>query len=479
MVKIIKSYSTKTKPKESVKLPLATSFTLFLSFITVVIGMGVCVAIFFPVDFLVKDSRKAFINQEMQGIARQLNSYMEQRNSLLKDYAKFPVVTQAVMQPQANLGNIQDFMDDLSLLGQKTPLTLLDFSGQIIYSTVENTKSYTFLYTEEPPKTDNDLRLKLVFNDTTNEFDWQIIRPILYQGYAEGFLVADIAMTTLVEAIALQESSKNHRIQIRKSDTVFFDIGSQDSPVLIDILLNKLGLTLSYNSDETAVKQGREQLIFELISSLSLFLVVILLVANFFGRRYLIAPLERLRQFANDLAIGKSIKMDESLHRFSEISELESHFKTMVAKVVKRERSLQEAKVELEGLNEQLVNQQQQLVHSEKLASVGHLAAGVAHEINNPAAYVKGNMEVLKDYKDSIQQIITAYDVLENEIEKDGSTSLVALVNTIQTLKVDQDLEFVLSDIDGLLRDSLYGMERIQKIVLDLKSFSRVDDTDK
>ena len=479
MVKTIKSYSTENKPKESVKLPLATSFTLFLVFIVMVIGIGVCFAIFFPVDSLVKESRKEFINQEMRGIARQLNGYIEQRNSVLKDYTKFPVVTQTVMQPQSNMANIQDFMNDLTLLGEKLPLTLLDFSGQKIYSTVENTKSYEYLYTEEAPKNEADLRLKLVFNDISQEFDWQLIRPILYQGYAEGFLVADIPMSALVDAIALQESSQNHRIQIRNSDTVFFDIGVQDNPVEIDIPLIKLGFTLSYNSDETTVKKGREQLIFELIASLFLFLIIILMVANFFGRRYLISPLERLRRVANDLALGKSIKIDDSEHRFSEISELESHFKTMVDKVTQREASLKEAKFELENLNEQLVNQQQQLVHSEKLASVGHLAAGVAHEINNPAAYVKGNIDVLRDYKESIEQVFSAYDVLENEIEKENDPGLQAVVSSIQTVKVEQDLEFILSDIDGLLRDSLYGMERIQKIVLDLKSFSRVDDVDK
>lgn len=125
-----------------------------------------------------------------------------------------------------------------------------------------------------------------------------------------------------------------------------------------------------------------------------------------------------------------------------------------------------------------MINQQQQLVHSEKLASVGHLAAGVAHEINNPAAYVKGNIDVLKDYKNSFQQVIRAYDLLASEIERSGDQELKAIATSISCLKQDLDIDFLLTDIDELLSDSLYGMERIQKIVLDLKSFSRVDDSD-
>lgn len=469
----------KNKQKGGVQLPLATSFSLFLVAICFVLGIGICVAIFFPVDALVKDSRKAFIKQEMQGVARQVNNYLIQRDSLLKDYVQFPVVTQTVMQPQANQGNIQDFMNDLTLLGDKVPLTLLDFSGQIIYSTQDNTRSYDYLYNNPPKLGLNKIILDMVPNEQAGHYDWQIIRPVIYQGYAEGFLVADIPMDKVIAAVALRESGKNHRIQIRNEEVVFIDIGLQGSPVTVDIPLTDLGLILSYNSDESSLRQGREKLIFELITSLLIFLILSLSIANFFGRRYLIYPLEKLRLFAHDLAEGRSITIDEIDHRFKEISDLEAYFKNMVNKVVSREQSLTEAKEQLEGLNAQLINQQQQLVHSEKLASVGHLAAGVAHEINNPAAYVKGNMEVLKDYKESIQQLISAYDLFETEIEASNNPALMALISSIQQMKKEQDIDFLLTDIDELLRDSLYGMERIQKIVLDLKSFSRVDDLDK
>ena len=469
----------KNKQKGGVQLPLATSFSLFLVAICIVLGIGICAAIFFPVDALVKDSRKAFIKQEMQGVARQINNYLIQRDSLLKDYVQFPVVTQTVMQPQANQGNIQDFMNDLTLLGDRVPLTLLDFSGQIIYSTQGNTRSYDYLYNNPPKLGLNKIILDMVPNEQGGHYDWQIIRPVIYQGYAEGFLVADIPMDKVIAAVALRESGKNHRIQIRNEEMVFIDIGLQGSPVTVDLPLTDLGLILSYNSDESSLRQGREKLIFELITSLLIFLILSLSIANFFGRRYLIYPLEKLRLFAHDLAEGRSIAMDEIDHRFKEISDLEAYFKNMVNKVVSREQSLTEAKEQLEGLNAQLINQQQQLVHSEKLASVGHLAAGVAHEINNPAAYVKGNMEVLKDYKESIQQLISAYDLFETEIEASNNPALMALISSIQQLKKEQDIDFLLTDIDELLRDSLYGMERIQKIVLDLKSFSRVDDLDK
>lgn len=477
MVKKIRFYSIKSKEKR--KLSLAASFTLFLTSITIILVIGVFIAILFPVDSLVRDSRKAFINQEMQGIGRQLINYMEQRNSVLKDYVNFPIMTQAVMQPQENLANIHDFLDDITLLGSKVPLTLLDYSGYIIYSTEANNKSYKYLYTEAIQEYEKNLILNLIRNEQSKEFDWQIIRPIIYQGHAEGFLVAEIPMSKVVDALVLKESSQNHRIQIRNKGQIYLDIGLQNSPVLFDIPLGNFDLTLSYNSDESVLREGRKQLIFELISSLIVFFVLSLLLVNFFSRRYLITPLERLRQFTHDLAEGKPITMDDSLHRFSEISELESYFKSMVNKVVNRERSLEEAKTKLEGLNTLLITQQQQLVHSEKLASVGHLAAGVAHEINNPAAYVKGNMEVLKDYKDSIQQVISAYDILEDEIGNSENPTLKELVYSIQLLKKDQDLEYILSDIENLLIESLCGIERIQKISIDLKKFSRVVGTDK
>ncbi len=465
--------SKKNRLNRGGELHFATTFTLFLLSITVILGIAISLVVFFGVDSLVRENRQKFILQEMQGLSHELNNFITARNSVLKDYANFPIMTQTVMQPRANLGNIQDFMDDLSLLGSKVPLSLLDFSGDPIYSTQQYIPLKNVFETIES----DQLVLSIVDYDKT--YYWQITNPILYQGNIEGYLVANIAMPTVTQSLKLAEHSANHRIQIHQGQKIYLDIGLSDAPVNMHMDLEKLQLTLSYNTDESAMRQGRERLLFELIMYLFVIWIFIVFISNKLGRYYLIKPLDRLRLFANDLADGKIHEIKNHSQKFYEISELESRFKTMATRVLEREKSLHEAKETLEDLNVQLIDQQQQLVHSEKLASVGQLAAGVAHEINNPTGFVMGNLEVLMEYKKSILEIFTAYGEVEKEIKNSENNSIKQALKRVEDLKEDQDLEYILTDMDELLNDSINGTVRIQKIVQDLKSFSRVDDADK
>ncbi len=143
------------------------------------------------------------------------------------------------------------------------------------------------------------------------------------------------------------------------------------------------------------------------------------------------------------------------------------------------EQELRNSNGELKSAHVQLKSQQQQLVHAEKLASVGQLAAGVAHEINNPTGFVMGNLEILRDYKHSIQEIFKAYAHMEQHILASTDPIIKQALLRVDEVKAEQDLAYILPDMDDLLKDSIDGTLRIQKIVQDLKSFSRVDDSDK
>jgi two-component system NtrC family sensor kinase len=120
---------------------------------------------------------------------------------------------------------------------------------------------------------------------------------------------------------------------------------------------------------------------------------------------------------------------------------------------------------------------QSQLLQQEKMSSIGQLAAGVAHEINNPMGFIMSNLNTLRKYVDRLQGFITTQqDALQEVIAVPASASeKLYMVNAERTrLKVD----FVLGDAVSLLTESLEGAERVKRIVQDLKGFSRIDEAE-
>lgn len=127
-------------------------------------------------------------------------------------------------------------------------------------------------------------------------------------------------------------------------------------------------------------------------------------------------------------------------------------------------------------LNNQLNQTQQQLVQQEKLASIGQLAAGVAHEINNPIGFVLSNVTSLSEYAETFIQLIKEYEILVDNLSRGNRDKARDAMETIRDIKKTEDVAFMLDDIEELVKDSLDGMERVRSIVAGLKSFARIDD---
>ncbi len=137
------------------------------------------------------------------------------------------------------------------------------------------------------------------------------------------------------------------------------------------------------------------------------------------------------------------------------------------------ERLLSQRNGELEQLNQRLAGAQTQLLQAEKMASVGQLAAGVAHEINNPIGFVRSNLGSLSRYVDSLLGLIAAYELLESGI-KDGRPEMLHL----ETVKANIDIDFLRDDVKALFAETTDGIARVIKIVADLKEFSHVDQSE-
>jgi two-component system, NtrC family, sensor kinase len=137
-------------------------------------------------------------------------------------------------------------------------------------------------------------------------------------------------------------------------------------------------------------------------------------------------------------------------------------------------QSLLEVNSKLKQANQHLAEQQSQLVHSEKMATVGMLASGIAHEINNPLFFVESNLSTLNDYVGVIESMVGLYENLCISVRSgahDYQDALAALRNEGE----QQDIEFVLQDTNALVKETREGVRRIKTIVKGLKDFSHTD----
>jgi len=132
--------------------------------------------------------------------------------------------------------------------------------------------------------------------------------------------------------------------------------------------------------------------------------------------------------------------------------------------------TLNRDKERLAQLVKELEATQAQLMQSERMASIGQLAAGVAHEINNPVGFVNSNLGSLQTYVMNLLKLLAAYEQTE------GALAAPAALQIAQ-VKKDIDFVFMCDDITALLTESLDGLKRVTHIVQDLKNFSHVDES--
>ncbi len=124
---------------------------------------------------------------------------------------------------------------------------------------------------------------------------------------------------------------------------------------------------------------------------------------------------------------------------------------------------------ELSQVLSKMESAQQQLLQSEKMAAIGQLAAGVAHEINNPVGFVNSNLGTLKTYIERLLTLVNAYEEAETTGQRNG----------LAAARKNADLDFLREDLPELVAESQEGLSRVTKIVQDLKDFSRVDQSER
>ncbi len=158
------------------------------------------------------------------------------------------------------------------------------------------------------------------------------------------------------------------------------------------------------------------------------------------------------------------------LQDITELIQLTKELESSMSMLEQRNHQLQKAYSDLKAAQSQILQQ-------EKMASIGQLAAGVAHEINNPTGFVMSNLNTLSKYIGRIKEFVSFQTEMLLSLSKDFNNSSEYL-NRLNEKRKATKYDYVVSDIDNLISESIEGTERIKKIVQDLKSFSRVDEAE-
>ena len=207
--------------------------------------------------------------------------------------------------------------------------------------------------------------------------------------------------------------------------------------------------------------------------------------------RSIYVPLLELKAAAVEIGKGK-LDTQIEIKSNDEVGQLASSFKKMlndlqktttsidnlnleIKERKKAEESVRDACEDLEKANQELKEMQSQLVQSEKLASIGQLAAGVAHEMNTPVGFVASNFETLENYMRKIKELFQMYGELIEKIETSDKAVLLGKVDAISKSRNEMKIDFILEDLSVLFNDSREGIDRVTSIVQNLRDFSRVD----
>jgi signal transduction histidine kinase len=260
-----------------------------------------------------------------------------------------------------------------------------------------------------------------------------------------------------------------------------------------DVLYGRVEIGLETESITQVIAEAEQRSFF--IAGVEMMLVALF---SFALGTYLTRQLKVLMSATKDIADGKlditipvkgkdelaavSTAFNAMIENLKEASERRDLFElklkelnqTLEDRVEKRTKIIIDKNSKLEQVNQEIKDTQAKLLQSDKMASVGVLAAGVAHEINNPMSFVISNIKTLDDYFQDIQQLILAY----NQISDSDLTDVQAQLEAIEKLKKDIGLESILEDLPGLIADTKEGTGRVKDIVKGLKDVSHVDNHD-
>ncbi len=256
-----------------------------------------------------------------------------------------------------------------------------------------------------------------------------------------------------------QESLKN---SVLNSGSSIFDLVVRDEPYGFMIAPIKWGeeqIYIGVGASKEKAKATMKNVNYAFFTML-VAIVFLVLIISFFSARMVMRPLNELVQ-ATQMMNLRGEATEISVNSDNEVGLLADSFNEMVKSVKQARTDLEKKIKEIEAAYSELKETQSRLVHSAKMASLGQLVAGVAHELNNPIGFIFSNMNHLREYSQKLLQLV---DEAEKHPEK------------MAELKAKIDYDYLVQDMPKLINSCEEGARRTRDIVLGLRNFSRLEE---
>jgi signal transduction histidine kinase len=185
----------------------------------------------------------------------------------------------------------------------------------------------------------------------------------------------------------------------------------------------------------------------------------------------MVSGIDRTQRVIDAIRMGASdylLKPCE-LHVLTASVERALERRTLLRNASRYKQDLEKRNVELARQKTEMERLQAQILHAEKMASLGQLAAGVAHELNNPAGFIFSNIDLLKAYVERLKRCLSDYD--EVVLTPEAAAR-------ISEMKKEIDYDNIVADLGSILSDCSLGAERIRDVVQNLRLFSRLDEAE-
>ena|GEM_PF-838170 len=372
---------------------------------------------------------------------------------------------QVASKPNLESGDVELNQDFLDKLGSKDVMGLVDFHVErlkgrstrkwdsridlVLFSKVKNAQGRIVGYLEEVITMDSNFLQSLRNRMNTEIFFFQTDKDTVVATHDDLMLYKSDTF-----AKELQEGNKEQK---------FFDLNVREVPY--KFLLKRLHwgdeeIILGLGASKQAARAVLKNVNLAFFSVAG-FIVVLLVVLSLVISKVILRPIYDMLNTIDQSDYSKGI-VEVAESNNTELGLLAKSFNDLGRRTYESQQALRANVKELEGANSEIKEAQTRLVHAAKMASLGQLVAGVAHELNNPIGFIYSNMAHLKEYS---EKLISLLDIAEKDPAQ------------LPRAKEEADLEFIKKDLPKLIASCEDGARRTRDIVLGLRNFSRLEES--